>query len=124
MYILLRIFTFGIAARILDVSRTVDSDGTDGAETNAFNKSHFNRLKKRGIIKSTTPSIIAGTLDTPRTDGTDGTETNVFNESHFHQLREQGVIDTESFSQDGVLELDQCRDYAGGNAIPPRLGIH
>ncbi|KAK7743813.1 hypothetical protein SLS53_003832 [Cytospora paraplurivora] len=108
-----------MAARIPDASRSVDSGGTDGAETNPFNESHFDRLREQGIIKSnTTACILAGVPDAPRTDddNTDGAETNP------DGLREQGVVKSGLISQHGVLKHEQHHDDS--DAIPPRLGIH
>lgn len=113
MDLLRRWFASIMAARIQDTPRTVDSDG---AETNPFNESHFDRLRKQGVIRSSS-SGIAGTPDAPRTDDTDGTETNAFNESHFDRLREQGIIKWESHPQNHVPE--PCRDV-----IPQRIPLH
>ncbi|KAI3390277.1 hypothetical protein diail_10668, partial [Diaporthe ilicicola] len=113
MDLFLRCFASKVAARIQDAPRTIDSDG---AETNSFNESHFDQLRKQGIIKSSS-SGIAGTLDAPRTDDTDGAETNAFNESHIDRLREQGIIKWNSDPQDDVP--NRCRV-----AIPQANPLH
>lgn len=93
----LRLWCFAskVAARIQDVPRTVDSNGS---ETNVFNESHFDQLWKQGIITSSSSATARILLDAPRTDDTDGADTNAFNESHFDRLREQGIIQWQSHS--------------------------
>ncbi|KAH8757902.1 kinase-like domain-containing protein [Diaporthe sp. PMI_573] len=101
-----------MAAPIQDSVRTVDSGG---AETNPFNESHFDRLLKQGIIKSS-PSGVAGIVDAFRTGDTDGAETNAFNESHFDRLQQQGI-------KLGVQPQDDMPDRCH-DAIPQKIPLH
>lgn len=119
MDVLLRISPFRMASRTVDTHDTL----SDGAETQIFllNESPFDRLQEQLVtIKSSLP---AGTPDAPKIDGV---ETQIFllNKSPFDQLQEQDIIIPKSFSQNGMLEHDQCRDHTYGDAASPMLGIH